>query len=406
VTRRRPALRRLGVYQDGPFRIVDSTAPPEVVPVRSDRAFLRFALAVGDEFASTVLFVRARHVEGDGAVAEGEALPQDVGYVELPFYDSLLAAGQVVRALPGTMRGFWRGLGRVDAVWALGPHPFSLVLVALALVRGKRVVLGVRQDTVAYYRSRAGERRSLAVLAARAWDACYRGLSRKVATVVVGAELERQYNGPRPGVLAIDISQLRSSDLVTEAPERDWSGPVRLLTVGRIDREKNPLLLVDAFARLCERRPHGFSLTWVGAGPLEDEVRRRAAERGVGDRIELTGFLPFGPELLDLYRAAHVFVHVSLTEGAPATITEALGSGTPVVATAVGGVPATLEHGQAGLLVPPADPDALVAAIERLVDDRALWERFVAYGPTVAAPRTLDLNAKAVARFIAAPGPV
>jgi glycosyltransferase involved in cell wall biosynthesis len=393
---RRP--RRLGIYQDGPFRIVDSGSPPLLVPAPSDRAFLRFALEVGREFDSTVLFVRARHVvDRDGE----DPLPPDVGFVELPYYESLVDLGQVARAVPGTIRAFWHGLDRVDAVWALGPHPFSLVLIALACLRRKRVVLGVRQDSLQYFRSRlrSGRGKS-ALLAARAWDLGYRALSRALATVVVGSDLERQYGGPRAHVLAINVSQIRTSDVVASPPRRDWDGAVRLLTVGRIDREKNPLLVVDMLARLLRDDPRTFFLTWIGSGPLESEVRRRATEVGVLERIELVGFVPFGPELLDLYRSAHIFVHVSLTEGVPATIIEALGSGTPVVATAVGGVAETLEHGDAGLLVPPSDLDSLVSAVERLAQDRELWHRLAAHGLSVASGRTLDVNASSVARFI------
>ena len=142
--------RRLGVYQDGPFRIVD-WSPPRLVPTPSDRAFLRFAEEVGREFDETVVFARARHVSDAGG---DDPLPAEIGFVELPYYESLVAPGQVARALPGTLRAFWRGLGRVDAVWALGPHPLSFFLVVLARLRGKRVALGVRQDTVAYFRSR------------------------------------------------------------------------------------------------------------------------------------------------------------------------------------------------------------------------------------------------------------
>ena len=74
-------------------------------------------------------------------------LPAGVTIVMLPPYESLLHLGQVTRATAGTVRGFWRGLSQVDAVWIFGPHPFSFVLAAFALLRRKRVVLGVRQDT-------------------------------------------------------------------------------------------------------------------------------------------------------------------------------------------------------------------------------------------------------------------
>jgi glycosyltransferase involved in cell wall biosynthesis len=182
--------------------------------------------------------------------------------------------------------------------------------------------------------------------------------------------------------------------------ERDWSGEIVLLTVGRIDAEKNPFLVVEALAELNRRRPGRFRLRWVGVGPLAEDVRRRAAEAGVGDRFELPGYMPFGPELLDLYRGAHAFVHVSLTEGVPQVLTEALASGTPIVATDVGGVAAALEDGAAGLLVPPDDEDALVEAVLRLADDAELRARLVERGLELARGRTLEAEAERVARFL------
>ena len=79
---------------------------------------------------------------------------------------------------------------------------------------------------------------------------------------------------------------------------------------------------------------------------------------------------------------------------------EALASGTPVVATAVGGVPAALHHGEAGLLVPPADAKALVIALEEIVDDAERRERMVEKGLEIARESTLDVQAARVARFI------
>jgi glycosyltransferase involved in cell wall biosynthesis len=112
-------------------------------------------------------------------------------------------------------------------------------------------------------------------------------------------------------------------------------------------------------------------------------VLERARELGVEDRVELLGFVAFGSDLLARYRNSHMFVHVSLTEGVPAVLIEALASGTPVVATDVGGVSAMLEQGAAGLLVPPSDVDSFVEAVYRLSDDAELREKLVERGLSI-----------------------
>ena len=201
-------------------------------------------------------------------------------------------------------------------------------------------------------------------------------------------------------LLPMTVSLVRDADVVASPLERDWNGTIDLLTVGRIDREKNPLLLVEAVAVLEQKHPGRYRLAWAGMGPLEDAIRRRAAELGVSERIDLLGFVPFGSELLDRYRRAHVFVHVSFTEGVPAVLIEALASGTPVVATAVGGVTAALDHGRAGLLVPPANLDALVAALLSIANDQELRDRLVTHGLELARQYTLDVQTARIARFI------
>ncbi len=200
-------------------------------------------------------------------------------------------------------------------------------------------------------------------------------------------------------MLTIAPSLVPSDAVVAAPPERDWTHDVTLFTAGRIDAEKNPLLLVEALAELERRRPGVFRLRWAGEGPLVDDVRRRAKKLGVEERLELLGYLPF-PELLPHYRGAHAFVHVSFTEGVPQVLTEALASGAPVVATDVGGVREALDDGAAALLVPPEDLDALIDAILRLADDPALRTRLIQQGIELARSRTLDVQAERVARFI------
>lgn len=388
---------RLGIYVDDVYRVV---ARPDGGEVSVDRAFLLFACEIGRRFERLVLFGRTMRT----SVPADYVLPREVELAALPHYSNLRRLSEVGRSLGGTVAGMWHGLSRVDCVWIFGPHPFALVLAALAAVRRKRVVLGVRMDSVRYYGARLRSRRWLpALIPIVAIDAAYRLLARRLPTTVVGADLARRYGHGRPRVLTMIVSLVPAGDVLDEPPTRDWSHTIELVTVGRIEPEKNPRLLLEALHRLDAEQPGRFRLTWAGRGDLEEEVRATASELGLDERLELAGYVPFGPRLLELYRSAHVFVHVSVTEGVPQVLVEALASGTVVVATEVGGVADLLDGGRAGLVVAPGDVDALVTAIRRASDDERLRASLVERGLAVARTLTLEEQAARVARFLAAP---
>jgi glycosyltransferase involved in cell wall biosynthesis len=385
---------RLGVYTDDVYLLVEDDSGARI---SSDRSFLLFAHQVGEHFDEFVIFGRGARADEDADYV----LPPGIRLVSLPHYENLRRLLQVGRSGVRTGKAMWRGLDSVDTVWVFGPHPFGFLLVALARMRGKRIALGVRQDTFRYHKQRLQGRRWLPVLGA-VWlaDGFHRLLARRLPTTVVGTTLAEQYGLGRPTVLPITVSLVPEREVADEPADRDLSGKVRLLTIGRIDVEKNPLLVVDALAELDRRHPGRFSLTWIGRGPLEDEVRARAESLGVADLLTLRGYVPFGPELLNLYRDADLFVHVSWTEGVPQVLIEALACGTPIVATAVGGVPSALDQGQAGLLVPPGDAVALVDAIEKLIDDPQLRRQLVAHGLDLVRGLTLEAEGARVAKFV------
>lgn len=393
------SAQRLGIYVDAPYRIVPSANGPIVAAHPADYSLVGVFLGeVGAHFRSVDLFGRASSAS---EVEYFVPLPTSLRLVELPDYGDLLQLRRVLEAAGGTLRSFWRTVGRLDTVFVFGPHPFALLLAVLALARRRRVVLGVRQDTLSYFRARVPSRRWLpSLVAVRVLDAAFRLLARRVRTVVAGTEIAHRYGGAGARVLVMADSVVRADDVASGPTERDWSGAVGLLTVGRIDPEKNPLLLVEALAELERVDPGRYRLTWVGSGPMEDAVRERAAALGVEGLLDLRGWLPFGPDVLELYRRAHVFVHVSLTEGVPRVLVEALACATPIVATNVGGVAKALDSGGAALLVEPRDRAALVAAIRRLVDEDRTRARLVARGLELARGRTLEAQALRVARFV------
>jgi glycosyltransferase involved in cell wall biosynthesis len=178
----------------------------------------------------------------------------------------------------------------------------------------------------------------------------------------------------------------------------DAGHPVELLSVGRLDPEKAPEMLLKALALLEKRTPGRYRLTIVGDGQLENELRTEADR--FGDAVRFRGHIPNGPELFELYRASDVFVHVARTEGLPQVLTEAQAAGLPIVATDVGGVRAGLGDGAEALLVPPNDPDALAAAITRLASDGDLRAVFRKRGFSRVRTLTLERQAARVAAFI------
>jgi glycosyltransferase involved in cell wall biosynthesis len=390
---------RLGVYVDAAHRLVETEDGRRIATDPADFAFVGvFLPEVAKRFDSLVLFGRVEPIPDVGHFA---LLPPEIDFVELPYYSDLRQLPAVARACWRTAGRFWRGLDRVDTMWVVGPHPFGVLLAGMALLRRRRLVLGVRQDTIAYFRARLPNRRwTPTLLVVRALDVAYRLIARAGKTVAIGPEIAQHYGGEGPRVYVMTESVVRRDQVAPGPREQDWAGELQLLTVGRLDVEKNPILLVEALGALESAHPGRYRVIWVGGGPMVEEVRRRASELGVTDRLELRGWVPFSGELLEIYRHAHLFVHVSLTEGVPKVLIEALASAIPIVATDVGGVRALLDGGRAGLLVPPSDLEALVDAIQVLARDEALRRRLIMRGLELGRSLTLEAQAERVAGFI------
>jgi len=195
------------------------------------------------------------------------------------------------------------------------------------------------------------------------------------------------------------VSLVSELDLVEPSHvRRDYGGHLQVLSVGRLDAEKNPLLLVDVLAELRAHDPR-WRLVVAGDGPLRARLIQRLAELKVAEYADLRGYVPVDRGLLDLYRDSHLLLHVSWTEGFPQVLIEAFGSCLPVVATAVGGVAETV--GDAALLVPPGDAVAAARALSRLAGDPALRERLMLRGGAIARSRTLESETRRVVDLIA-----
>jgi len=136
----------------------------------------------------------------------------------------------------------------------------------------------------------------------------------------------------------------------------------RLLSVARLDEQKNPLLLIRAAAELRDQGV-AFHLTIVGDGPLRPLIEQEISERRLQDCVTLAGWQSQQQIILHLQQA-RASILSSRAEGLPVAIMESFAAGRPVIATDVGGVSELVKTGETGWLIPPGDSRALTMAMK------------------------------------------
>lgn len=129
--------------------------------------------------------------------------------------------------------------------------------------------------------------------------------------------------------------------------------------VSRLSEEKGLVTFLETMHELSSVRA-GFKAVIIGEGPQRALLEKTIRDRGLSGSVLLAGYRRDAWHYLPFFK---VLVLPSYTEGLPITLLEAMQSGTPIVATAVGGVPNVLGEGKFGLLVKPGDPKALAEAI-------------------------------------------
>ncbi len=139
------------------------------------------------------------------------------------------------------------------------------------------------------------------------------------------------------------------------------TGDVLLVFVGRLSKEKNVRLLVEAFAAAASACPRAH-LVLAGGGNEKAALEAIAIRAGVAGRIHFTGPLSYD-QVSNLLAAADAFVTASVSEVHPLTVIEALAAGLPVVGIHSPGVSDTIRHGWNGLLAGDTQPKNLTAQI-------------------------------------------
>jgi glycosyltransferase involved in cell wall biosynthesis len=186
--------------------------------------------------------------------------------------------------------------------------------------------------------------------------------------VKMGVARERihvQHNSIRPEP-AVNVEEMRALRRRVGVEE----GARMVLAVGRLSKEKAQIDLLHAFKRLSDAHSEiNARLVIVGDGPEREPLEETAASLGISDGVAFTGQVK---NVEVYYAAADVLANPSHSDGSPYVLLEAMATGLPIVATAVGGVPEMIENNETALLVPASDPQAMADAIARILNDEKL----------------------------------
>ncbi len=186
------------------------------------------------------------------------------------------------------------------------------------------------------------------------------------------AKIHRVYNG-------MDLANISQA-----APKTGSSGPLQILSVGRLVSFKGFENLIDACAEL---RGKQFDLTCdiIGDGPLREKLQTRINDLRLDSVVNLRGSQT-QEQVFNALRNSDIFALASIVDQAgasdvfPTVIQEAMACAKPVVSTRLAGIPETVIDGKTGFLVPPAEVPALVEALEKLLNNAELRSRFGAAG--------------------------
>ena len=178
----------------------------------------------------------------------------------------------------------------------------------------------------------------------------------------------REYNLPRNRIPVI----FNGIDLSKCMPKTDYSigEKIKILHIGRFSEQKNHIGLLEAFELFNLKYPNSV-LRLIGDGEKRSEIENFIKEKNLVNCVEILGLQD---NVYDYLHSADIFALPSLYEGIPITIIEAMGTGLPIVATNVGGIPDMLKDSESALLV-NIDSEEISVAFEKLTNDNDLRER-------------------------------
>jgi len=289
--------------------------------------------------------------------------------VNAPYRPRFISRVRGLRALfrlvPYVVR-LWRVAGQVELIHIMANSGWAWHLCAVPAIR---IARWRRVPTVVNYRG--GEAGTFLSRSGRA----VRGTLERGAALVVPSGFLKE---------VFDLHGLRSEivpniiDLERFHPARDGERPParRLVVARNLEPIYDIPTALRAFALIRESMPD-VGLTVAGSGPERTVLEALCRELRIEESVHFCGARD-RDEMAALYRSAAVVINPSRVDNMPNSVLEAMASGVPVVSTNVGGVPFILRENITGLLVPAGSPEAMAAAVLRVLGDAQLAVRLTA----------------------------
>jgi glycosyltransferase involved in cell wall biosynthesis len=169
--------------------------------------------------------------------------------------------------------------------------------------------------------------------------------------------------------LGVDCSKLAPPEAASKLP-LDSSTPLRIVCTGRMVAAKGHRILLEALAAIVADGID-FSCTLIGDGPERRTLESLCSKLGIAKQVRFLGAMAHQATLAEVNQA-DIFALASFAEGLPVALMEAMALGVPCVSTSIAAVPELIENKENGLLVSPANPEALSAALKLLANDAIL----------------------------------
>ena len=348
--------------------------------VSTELSFVRFIESFSVFFEKIYVFAPTQFIPDESHAYY--TCSDKITLVALPYYDNVNdMVKRLLRILPATSKALKSKIGDCDVIWLVGPHPLGLLAFRIAKKAKVPLFYHIRGNILKDVQVRYRGLKSI-------WAKCYARLmhwaslflSHHIPILVVGQELFDLYRKSSRTIFKISPSLISQQDIETSR-NRILAQPyiskdkIRLLFVGRPEPEKGLEYLFKAMAILNSESKTRYCLTIVGEaqrGSKEKEavIQTMIEQTGMVSNVEWAGYIPFGDELLDVYRNSDIFILPSLAEGIPKVIYEAMAAGLPIIATRIGGLADVISDGKNGILISPGAVNEIVNAINKIVGDK------------------------------------